>query len=395
MAKAQTATKTKPKTAPKKKPAKGKTKAKPKAKNAAPWDNRIIGNGTEDPEQILAHPDNWRIHPSEQRDALARTLDRVGWVQSIIVNQRTGRLIDGHLRVDLAVERGEKQVPVGYVDLTEEEEKIALAALDPITGMAIPDSEKLRELVASLDLGDNANLAAEVGSLIALKSGGKGVASLVSTRREMTVQHLALSKLRTNTYTVKAMTEIERGRLRASMKAAGLLQPLIVRPIKGGVFEIVDGLQRWEAAKELEWQTIACRVKEMDDNAARLTHLAVNRLTGRVVSTQMAGTIGDLRKTVGDGPISKVTGMNKASADQYGAGDASDFETTRTPDGVPVRQYKVEKPEHLDDVDVPRTLMIPLDSGEYLEVRETLDKISADWSEAVMIVVRAWRSENG
>jgi hypothetical protein len=34
-------------------------------------------------------------------------LDRVGWVQSVIVNRKTGRLVDGHLRVQLAVDAGE------------------------------------------------------------------------------------------------------------------------------------------------------------------------------------------------------------------------------------------------------------------------------------------------
>ncbi len=27
------------------------------------WENRIIGSGTENPDQLLANPSNWRIHP--------------------------------------------------------------------------------------------------------------------------------------------------------------------------------------------------------------------------------------------------------------------------------------------------------------------------------------------
>ena len=45
------------------------------------WRNRITGSGEEAPDQLLANPANWRIHPKAQQDALAGALDQVGWVQ--------------------------------------------------------------------------------------------------------------------------------------------------------------------------------------------------------------------------------------------------------------------------------------------------------------------------
>lgn len=91
---------------------------------------RIVGHGTEAPDQLLANPRNWRIHPKAQQDALSGVLGEVGWVQSIIVNQRTGFVVDGHARVEIAINRGESSVPVVYVDLDENEEGIVLAELD-------------------------------------------------------------------------------------------------------------------------------------------------------------------------------------------------------------------------------------------------------------------------
>ena len=41
---------------------------------AAPWRNRIVGEGEEDPTQLLANPLNWRIHPGRQRDAIRGAL---------------------------------------------------------------------------------------------------------------------------------------------------------------------------------------------------------------------------------------------------------------------------------------------------------------------------------
>ena len=54
------------------------------------WRNRILGGGEEAPDQLLANPTNWRIHPEAQQDALAGALDAVGWVQQVLVNRRTG-----------------------------------------------------------------------------------------------------------------------------------------------------------------------------------------------------------------------------------------------------------------------------------------------------------------
>ena len=120
------------------------------------WRNRIVSHGEEAPGQLLAHPFNWRIHPKAQQDALAGALAEVGWVQDIIVNQRTGHVIDGHLRVALAISREEPTVPVVYVDLDEREEAIVLATIDPLSAMAGRDDGLLADLVRGLEVGDGA-----------------------------------------------------------------------------------------------------------------------------------------------------------------------------------------------------------------------------------------------
>lgn len=119
------------------------------------WRNRIVGFGEEDPQQLQANPWNWRIHPQKQQDALLDILDRIGWAgPPVIVNRRTGHVVDGHLRILLAMRRGEKKVPVQYVDLDEEEEKIILATLDPISAMAAADEQVLADLLAQIEAED-------------------------------------------------------------------------------------------------------------------------------------------------------------------------------------------------------------------------------------------------
>lgn len=136
---------------------------------AAPWRNRIVGTGWEDPEQLLANPKNWRVHPKAQQDALGGVLSEVGWVQTVIVNQATGFVVDGHARIGLAISKREK-VPVTYVDLDEREEAIILATLDPLSAMAGRDGDLFADLTADLTV-DNEALQA------LLEGGGKPAAA--------------------------------------------------------------------------------------------------------------------------------------------------------------------------------------------------------------------------
>ena len=117
---------------------------------AAAWRNRIVGSGEEAPDRLLANPANWRSHPPSQEDAMTGALGTIGWVQQVIVNRTTGHLVDGHLRADLARRQGAATVPVLYVDLSEEEERLVLASLDPLGAMANANRDRLAELLSAL-----------------------------------------------------------------------------------------------------------------------------------------------------------------------------------------------------------------------------------------------------
>ena len=118
------------------------------------WKSRIVGHGEEAPDQLLANPNNWRIHPQSQQSALAGVIDDVGFVRSVTVNRRTGHVVDGHMRVSLAISSGQPTIPVEYVDLSEDEEREVLATLDPIGALAGTDSAALAALVADVETED-------------------------------------------------------------------------------------------------------------------------------------------------------------------------------------------------------------------------------------------------
>lgn len=119
------------------------------------FENRIIGYATKPADQFQANPLNWRKHPQRQRAAVNASLRELGWVAAVIENVRTGNLIDGHERVWQALDKNE-DVPYLQVDLSEDEERLALATFDAITGMAETDAAKLDELLREVNTGEAA-----------------------------------------------------------------------------------------------------------------------------------------------------------------------------------------------------------------------------------------------
>ncbi len=102
-----------------------------------------------DPAEVGANPLNWRTHSPDQEDALKAAWQNVGIVGAAVYNRRTGHLIDGHLRREMAAKAGVK-LPVVVVDLDEDEERLALATFDPIGAMAGTNATALDALLSSL-----------------------------------------------------------------------------------------------------------------------------------------------------------------------------------------------------------------------------------------------------
>lgn len=101
---------------------------------------------------LLSHPMNYRIHSQLQSKLVGQSLNTVGWVRHVIVNRTTGLIVDGHLRVALAITAGKTvKVPVDYVELSESEELSALAVLDESAGYVFVDEEKRLHLLTSLE----------------------------------------------------------------------------------------------------------------------------------------------------------------------------------------------------------------------------------------------------
>lgn len=154
--------------------AKKQAKKPPQAPHA--WQSKIVGHDRVAPDQLIANPLNFRKHPQAQRDALRDAIAEVGFIRSVTVNKRTGNLIDGHERVWQALTSEQPLIDVEYVDLSEEDEKKALATMDPISEMAQVDGAALDLLLRDVQTGSEAlqTMLAELAADANLYEGGSG-----------------------------------------------------------------------------------------------------------------------------------------------------------------------------------------------------------------------------
>ena len=63
----------------------------------------------------------------------------------------------------------------------------------------------------------------------------------------------------------RRFTQSDLDELTASVREKGIIQPLIVRPLSGGRYEIVAGERRWRAAQQAQLHEVPVLVRDLDD----------------------------------------------------------------------------------------------------------------------------------
>ncbi|PYC29458.1 ParB/RepB/Spo0J family partition protein [Pseudomonas alcaligenes] len=83
------------------------------------------------------------------------------------------------------------------------------------------------------------------------------------------LQHLPLDLIQRGKYQPRRdMDPAALEELANSIKAQGVMQPIVVRPIGGGRFEIIAGERRWRASQQAGLDRIPAMVREVPDEAA-------------------------------------------------------------------------------------------------------------------------------
>ena len=117
--------------------------------------------------------------------------------------------------------------------------------------------------------------------MIRPKGLGRGLDALLAATDETpsndSLQMLAIDRLRPGKYQPRTkMDAASLAELALSIKEQGVMQPILVRPVDGGRFEIVAGERRWRAAQQAGLREIPALVKTVPDQSALAVALIEN-----------------------------------------------------------------------------------------------------------------------
>jgi ParB family chromosome partitioning protein len=106
---------------------------------------------------------------------------------------------------------------------------------------------------------------------------GRGLQALVGGRGDAELAHLPVEAIRPNARQPRRRFDEEAGAgLAESVRAQGVLQPVVVRPRPEGGYELIAGERRWRAAREAGAPTVPALVREADDRESLLLSLVEN-----------------------------------------------------------------------------------------------------------------------
>jgi ParB family transcriptional regulator, chromosome partitioning protein len=106
---------------------------------------------------------------------------------------------------------------------------------------------------------------------------GKGLEVLVGGRAGQELAELPVDAVHANPRQPRRRFEPEAAAgLATSVRAQGLLQPIVVRPRSEGGWELIAGERRWRAAKEAGLSTLPALIREADDRDTLLMSLVEN-----------------------------------------------------------------------------------------------------------------------
>lgn len=112
-------------------------------------------------------------------------------------------------------------------------------------------------------------LLEEMGSAAAPRADAPVAVSPDSAGHSMGAQMLSMAMIVPNPKQPRRrFDETAQAELIASVKRQGLLQPILVRPMEGGRFEIVAGERRWRAAQAAQLHDVPVLVRQLSDEEA-------------------------------------------------------------------------------------------------------------------------------
>src|SRR6266702_2707551 len=91
-----------------------------------------------------------------------------------------------------------------------------------------------------------------------------------------TLQSIAIDQLKPNPWNRTVFDPDAMKELVASLKAVGVKEPLIVRPLAEGGYQIASGNRRWLAAQKAGLTEVPCVIQNLPDEEVAADNITLN-----------------------------------------------------------------------------------------------------------------------
>lgn len=113
-----------------------------------------------------------------------------------------------------------------------------------------------------------------------------------------TQKQILLSKIVALRRNPQYLTPEQMDALKASIERDGFVAPVLVRPLRGGRYEVVSGNHRVMAAREVGYKSVPCVVSKMSADQAKRLAVNLNTIHGDPVAELLAPFLADMSDEV-------------------------------------------------------------------------------------------------
>src|SRR5256885_265690 len=134
------------------------------------------------------------------------------------------------------------------------------------------------------------------------------------------LHELALAVIERNPFqTRQRLDEAALEELAASIRASGVVQPIVVRPISGGRFQLIAGQRRWEASKRAGKSTVPALVREESDQQAMEMTIVENLQRRDLATMEQARAFERLSRDFGmtQEQMAQRTGIDRTTVSNF------------------------------------------------------------------------------
>ena len=112
-------------------------------------------------------------------------------------------------------------------------------------------------------------------------------------RRRLRIRHVPVDRIRPAPYNPRVMSAAEFGKLRRSIEAFGMVEPIVVRRAD---HTIIGGHQRLEAARALGMTSVPVIYVDVTPEEAKVLNLALNRISGEWDLEKLGRALDEIRE---------------------------------------------------------------------------------------------------